>query len=158
LLVYEKSSSRSKQLWQSSGVMTTLISRAVKWMKTGACIKTSWTGREVLQGQIRRRNEEYVPFSQSRVCMLTISSREPRLLDDAIVVTEPKHQNGGVVPMALGHCATLAGCVRTALGSFNCSTTHKKLDYAKLTRKMGSKASSTSSNLRPKEMDLSSPH
>ena len=38
------------------------------------------------------------------------------------------------------------------------SITHVKLDFAKLTRRMGSKASSTGSNLRPKEMDLTSPH
>ncbi len=45
--------------------------------------------------------------------MLTISSRELRLPDVAIVVTEPKHQNGGVVLTALGHFAMLVDCVRT---------------------------------------------
>lgn len=38
-----------------------------------------------------------------------------------------------------------------------CSTAKDQVDYAKLTRKMGSKASSSSSNLRPKEMNAGSP-
>ena len=58
--------------------------------------------------------------------------------------------------MALEPFATPVVCVRTPSG-FPCIFAKVSPDYAKLTRKMGSKASSNTSNLRPKEMSAGPP-
>lgn len=77
-------------------------------------------------------------------------SRELPLLVDVIVAIGRKHQNGDGGLMEQEHSVTPVAyvCLNTLRG-FN--FTNISSDYAKLTRKMGSKSSSTGSNLRPKE-------
>lgn len=89
-------------------------------------------------------------FSTLTIC------RELLLLAVATAATEQRRQNGDVVLMVLERCVMLVACVcipwTYGATQANCST-----DYAKLTRKMGSKGSSSNSNIRPKEMTASSP-
>lgn len=80
------------------------------------------------------------------------------LLQDVVTAAiERRHQNGVGDLMEPGRCAMLADFV----GFFHFRVPGLSLiaglDYAKLTRKMGSKAPSGPSNLRPKESSPSSP-
>ena len=79
------------------------------------------------------------------------------LQGDAIAAIEPRPQNGVVDLMGPEPCATLAGFVGFFRSRVHVLSLTPLLDYAKLTRKMGSKAPNGPSNLRPKESSPSSP-
>jgi hypothetical protein len=77
------------------------------------------------------------------------------LLVDVTAATELRLPNGEEAPMVRGHCVMLVVYV-SPFQSISHLYTNKFTDYAKLTRKMGGKAM-TSSNLRPKSLDHGSP-
>jgi hypothetical protein len=77
------------------------------------------------------------------------------LLVDVTAATELRLLNGEEAPMVQGHCVMLVVYV-SPFQSISHPHTNKSTDYAKLTRKMGGKAM-TSSNLRPKSLDHGSP-
>ncbi len=86
-------------------------------------------------------------------------TRGPLPQDAATVATGLKHLNGEEAQTGHEHCATRAGYV-SPITHFLLSFLMLMsliLDYAKLTRKMGSKSSNAGSNLRPKEMSQGSP-
>ena len=80
------------------------------------------------------------------------------LLQDVVTAaTERRPQNGVADLMEPGHCAMLADFVGFFYSHVTGLSLTAMLDYAKLTRKMGSKAPNGPSNLRPKESSPSSP-
>ena len=97
-------------------------------------------------------------FSETIAGTKLISNRELPLQDVVTAVTEPKHRNG--VEVQMEHAPYV---MRVDYVSSNSRTILDadiltfQLDYAKLTRKMGSKPSATGSNLRPKEISQGSP-
>ena len=89
--------------------------------------------------------------------MLTVC-RELLLQDVVTVATEPRPLSGVEAQTARGHCVMLVGYVSALIDlDVRFLWLTSSLDYAKLTRKMGSKSSTTGSNLRPKEMSQNSP-
>jgi hypothetical protein len=90
------------------------------------------------------------------VCLtLTNLCSAPPPLVDAIAAIEQRHQNGEEDQMVPELCVMLVVCVRLYT-RFGVLYANVYADYAKLTRKMGGKAM-TSSNLRPKSFDHGSP-
>lgn len=89
----------------------------------------------------------------------TLRKGEAGLLhqEDVIVATERRPQNGVADLMGPGRYVTLVGFVGSFHPRGSGLSLTPVLDYAKLTRKMGSKAPNGPSNLRPKESSPSSP-
>lgn len=112
---------------------------------------------EDLQEQTRKSVEAYVKSIFTEERMLT-SCRELLLLVAVTAAIERKPLNGVGARTEHEPCATLAVYVRTLLlRAATILLLMAQLDYAKLTRKMGSKSSTTGSNLRPKDMSQGSP-
>ena len=78
-----------------------------------------------------------------------MTSRELPLPDDATVATVQKRQSGDADQTEQERFATLVVYVSNAFHSLEAA--NAIIDYAKLTRKMGNKSSTSGSNLRPKE-------
>ncbi|KAL8924046.1 MAG: hypothetical protein Q9172_002875 [Xanthocarpia lactea] len=78
--------------------------------------------------------------------------------DVVTAATEPKHRNGVEVQMEHAPYVMRVDCVSSnSRAILDAAILMFQLDYAKLTRKMGSKPSATGSNLRPKELSQGSP-
>ena len=118
-------------------------------------------GRKVTEGSLvatRKREEGYVQGCSVGYVLegskADSRSRELPRLDVAIAVIAQRPPNGDEDPTEQGHFAMLVAYVSIVPFQFFFNSSNPfTIDYAKLTRKMGSKAAaSTGSNLRPKDL------